>query len=237
MFEVDCILFDCMETLIDLKEYPDLRLYAAWAYYSSGCEDDWNSFENFFEDYKIAKDFLDSKHENYQEYNIYDRFEMMINKRFKNKDSTYREKLYKKISYNYWENYKDNSYVRDEVKALLKRLEKQYSLAVVSNFMKEDGVEELLKENDVFDYFDFIVTSIKTGWRKPNQKIYHEAIIKAGVSIDKILFIGDNYHCDYQEPRKLGLKSIILDRENKYQDINDRISSLEQIEQILNFRF
>lgn len=236
MYKVDCILFDCMETLIDIKEYPDLRLYAAWAYHGSNCEDLWDSFEIFLKDYEIAKSFLDEEYKNHQEYNIFDRFKFMIDKRFGKKKEKFRKDIIEKISFNYWKNYKNNCYVRLEVKELLKRLEKEYSLAVVSNFMKEKGVEELLKENDIIDYFDFVVTSIKTGWRKPNKIIFQEAIKKANISLDKILFVGDNYKCDYEGSRRIGLNSILLDRNNKYLDLNldNRINKIEEIESFLS---
>ncbi|MEJ6951688.1 HAD family hydrolase [Natronospora cellulosivora (SeqCode)] len=233
MFKVKCILFDCMETLIDIKDYPDLSMYASWAYYGSGCEDKWDSFEMFLDEYKKARDYLDNIHKNHKEYNIYNRFRLMIDNVFKDEKEEFRKKLFKMITYNYWKNYKSNCFVRPEVKELLKKLHKKFSLAVVSNFMKEDGVEELLEENGIIKYFDFILTSIKTGWRKPNEIIYNEAIKKAGVSFDEIIFVGDNYHCDYQGPRLIGLNSILLDRKNKHLYLENRIKNLIDLERYI----
>jgi FMN phosphatase YigB (HAD superfamily) len=48
-----------------------------------------------------------------------------------------------------------------------------------------------------------------------------------------ITFIGDNYECDYVKPKELGLKTILLDRKNKYKTAENRINSFYELLSIL----
>src|SRR5690606_1723754 len=103
------------------------------------------------------------------------------------------------------------------------QLKEKYKLAIVSNFMVMNGIEELLEINDVRDVFEFVVTSVGFGWRKPDSKIYKYAIKKSGCQECEILFIGDDYENDYVAPRKTGMKSLWL---NKYQGKREGIDQV-----------
>jgi putative hydrolase of the HAD superfamily len=234
MCKIKCIMFDCMDTLIELKEKPELNLYASWAYTGSGCEDNWLNLDDFQKNYKKAVNTLNDKHEDYREYDIVERFRLLINNRFQNHDQEFKDVLCNKIYANYWKNYKANCYVREDVNYLLIRLKNSYRLGVVSNFMIRDGIEELLIINGIINYFDFVVTSIKTGWRKPKEIIYENALELANVSAEETLFIGDNIICDYEGPGNIGINSILLDKENRYEEVEERVEKLVDIEKLLN---
>jgi len=99
-----------MDTLIELKEKPELNLYASWAYTGSGCEDNWLNLDDFQKNYKKAVNTLNDKHEDYREYDIVERFRLLINNRFQNHDQEFKDVLCNKIYANYWKNYKANCY-------------------------------------------------------------------------------------------------------------------------------
>ena len=42
MSKLKCILFDCMETVVDVVKIPDIRMYSSFAYFGSGYEDLWS---------------------------------------------------------------------------------------------------------------------------------------------------------------------------------------------------
>ncbi|MFW6287704.1 MAG: HAD family hydrolase [bacterium] len=234
MSKIKCIIFDCINTLIDLKKYPDdIGQYASWAFFGSGCEDKWTDSKEFEDDFREAKDILDNSCEEFQEYDYNDRIRFIIDKRFNDAHTEERTMIYQKIVENHWMNYKDNCYVQDDIKELLAELHERYKLGVVSNFMIKNGVEELLEGNDIINYFDFIISSINIGWRKPSEKIYQKALEEAGVLKEEILFIGDNYVCDYEGPRKVEIKSILLDKNDEYQDVEDKVGDLIQIKKFL----
>lgn len=168
------ILFDCMETVVDVIKEPGINDYAWWAYNGCGYEDYWAGFESFCHEYSQAKKEIESTIKQYEEYNMNDRFRLMT-KRMGIREPTARTIL-SALSDNYWANYKSNCYVDISIKSTLDELSKRYKCGIVSNFMVDGGIEELLHDHGVSQYFNFVVTSIKVGWRKPHPAIYDAAV-------------------------------------------------------------
>ena len=231
MSEIKCILFDCMETVISIKETPDLRLYAWWAYNNCGHEDLWESFDEFYNEYKNAKNEMDEAVDINEEYEFSDRIRLMVKKKINDEDAI--EEIIADIYTNYWNNYVSNCFVSDSTKELLNQLSTKYKCGIVSNFMIDGGIEELLHIFGISEYFDFVVTSINIGWRKPHKLIYDDALKLSKTAIDQILFVGDNYACDYEGPMEYGFKSVLLDKDDKYSDIEQRVLLLEGLEELL----
>jgi putative hydrolase of the HAD superfamily len=204
------ILFDCMETLVDVEKIPDIRMYSSFAYFGCGYEELWRDFDHFVEEYKYAKIKLEENQIKYKEHNLFDRFRFMVKQKSISESES--DKALADISANYWRNYKANCYVEEEVKAVLKALHSSYRCGVVSNFMVDGGVEELLRDHGIAEYFEFVVTSIKVGWRKPHREIYDTALKLSKVEKEEILFIGDDYICDYVGPKEYGYNAVLLDK-------------------------
>lgn len=223
MSKIKCILLDCMETVVDVIKVPDMRMYSSFAYFGSGYEGLWRDFDQFVEDYNYAKTKLEENQMKYKEYNLYDRFGFMVRQKGIS-DAEY-EKALAAISANYWKNYKTNCYVNDEVKTVLSDLHSRYRCGIVSNFMVYEGVEELLCDHGIDDYFEFVVTSIKVGWRKPHREIYDMALKLSEADKEEILFIGDDYICDYIGPTEYGFNAVLLDKKSE----NAKFRSLKEL--------
>jgi putative hydrolase of the HAD superfamily len=219
-----------METIVDMTQLPTRRDYAFWAYSGSGAECLWKNFEEFFDEYRFAAESIESKLPQYKEYSMTERFRFMLD-RINTKGN--REDLLDRIHQNYWKNYSKRCYVEDETIELLEHLSNKYKMGVVSNFMVDGGIEDLLNRTGIMDYFQFVVTSVKNGWRKPHRNIYDEAIKMADVSPQEICFAGDDYVCDYEGPGKLGMKSFLYDRNIKHPDISHRVTRLIELKKLL----
>jgi len=230
---IDYIFFDCMETLVDLVQLPDLRDYARWGYEGSGVERYWTDFEEFFEGYNAARKAISQKLPEYREYEMYERFRFICRGKLSGADDLVVESVAGKIYKNYWKTYMSKSYLRDDVKEVVPALSKRYNLGVVSNFMVAGGIEELLKLNGIYDCFRFVVTSINVGWRKPHPEIYKTALSKAGVKPANIIFVGDDYVNDHDGPIAMGMRPVYLDRFKRHRDMPDRIESLYELEDML----
>jgi putative hydrolase of the HAD superfamily len=228
MPQIKVILFDCMETLIDMTEIPGEKEYALWAYEGSGVEQYWQSPEGFVEQFRAVRKKLDETPPYHREYDITERFKRII-KLNKEENKEKEAELVRKLLINYWERYKAKCYVSEEVKYTLANLAAKYPLGVVSNFIVKQGVEELLKEWGIDQYFKFVVTSINLGWRKPHPRIYQAAFRKAGAQSREAVFIGDDYRNDYETPRLLGMKAILYDRYGKNPRIADRFTAFAQL--------
>ncbi|MDP4146404.1 MAG: HAD family hydrolase [Bacillota bacterium] len=233
MSRIECILFDCMETLVDIKEAPELKEYdAIWAFEGSGNEGYWKDFDEFLRDYKTAKCFLEDKCPNYKEYEMSERYHHLLKDKIGEEHGDFEEAItnFAKI---YWENYSSRCYVRDEVKAVLERLSKRYTLGIVSNFKVSGGVEDLLEKTGISHFFKTVTVSVNVGWRKPNPNIYNIASDSLGLKSSEIIFVGDDFKCDYEGPRNIGIKSILLDRSDKFSHIEDRVRDFYELEKVL----
>lgn len=229
---INCILFDCMETLVDLIDIPDPEDYSFWAFNGSGTEKYWDSFDEFFQAHQLARKKFNCELPTHKEYDMEQIFSLLIemNHSISNELST---EVKDKLLETYWENYISRCYVKEEVKEVLSRLANHFKLGVVSNFKVEKGIEKLLKINEINNYFDFVITSVDNGWRKPHPNIYKEAIEKSHSSPSEILFVGDDYINDFIEPKKYGIRSLLLDRNDKHNDERDRITNFRQLETYL----
>jgi putative hydrolase of the HAD superfamily len=209
---IQYIFFDCMETIIDLYRLPTESDYALWAFSGSGVESYWESFDHFLIKYIEAKRDLMASRSPYEEYEMVKRFEWVV-ERTETLSSVSNQQVTAKLYENFWETYKSQCFIKDEIMNVLPELTKRYKLAVVSNFMVENGIEELLQLNRAGHFFDYVVTSINAGWRKPSVDIYELAIQYAGCPIEQIVFVGDDYENDVLAPRRLGMKAIWLQKD------------------------
>jgi len=233
MGNIKYILFDCMETLIDLTELPALKDYACWTFEGSGVEGYWKDFGEFFEGYLAARETLNEKYGKYREYETIERLRLIVRNKFPGIDPVLASDIIGKLNVNYWRTYKSKCYVKDDVKEVLPKLARCYRLGVVSNFMVSGGIEDLLRENGIIHNFDFVVTSINEGWRKPHMNIYEKALAKAGVSPSETVFVGDDYENDYITPGKMGMTSYLLDRSGRYAGVERRVSDFRQLAGLL----
>jgi putative hydrolase of the HAD superfamily len=80
-------------------------------------------------------------------------------------------------------------------------------------------------------YLDFKVTSAEVGFDKPRPEIFQAALKKAAVNPDEALYVGDQYQIDIVGARGVGIKALLIDRNDYFTDITDcpRISSLAEI--------
>ena len=243
MEKTKLILFDCMETLIDMTELPSPKDYALWAFAGSGYEYLWKDFHEFYEGYKLTAQTIKSELPIYKEYDMKLRFEGALNiledygkcnfGDREAKNSLKKADVLEALCLNYWKNYENRCFASQEVKELLGLLYGKFHLGVVSNFMVPNGIERILEKEGIAGYFDFVVTSIGFGYRKPCEKIYEEALGIAGVKAEDVIFIGDDFECDYVEPRKLGMKAIFYDKRDEHKEADDRVLQLGEIRDIM----
>jgi putative hydrolase of the HAD superfamily len=80
--------------------------------------------------------------------------------------------------------------------------------------------------------FDVMVFSCDVGVAKPDEKIYKIALEKLGVKPEECLFIGDDVKNDVGGPRKIGMKSFLINR--KYHG-EDNIQSLKGVLDLIDW--
>ncbi len=83
-------------------------------------------------------------------------------------------------------------------------------LALVSNTLYPARcLEADLARMGLRGRFDVLVFSSEVGWRKPDQRIYLEALRRLGVGAHEAVFVGDRLVEDVQGPQALGLRAVL----------------------------
>jgi putative hydrolase of the HAD superfamily len=92
---------------------------------------------------------------------------------------------------------------------VLSYLFEKYSLHIITNGF--DEVQRVkLKSNAIEKYFSTVTTSEEAGAKKPNAKIFHFALNKAGANVTESIMIGDDYNVDIEGARSVGMDQMLL---------------------------
>jgi putative hydrolase of the HAD superfamily len=122
----------------------------------------------------------------------------------------------------------------DDVTPALDDLKKRnLKLGLISNI--ERDMTATLEELGLSSRLDTVVTSQDAGFTKPQPEIFQYALRQTGVRPAEAIYIGDQYQVDVLGARGAGMKGILLDRGDYYQDVTDcpRISSLSELSNYL----
>lgn len=96
----------------------------------------------------------------------------------------------------------------DANKEIFVELKEKYKLGVVSNFY--GNLDAVLKDFEIFDFFDLTIDSTIFGIRKPDSGLYAAAIDKIGLAPEEITIVGDSYKNDIEPGKKLNCTTIWL---------------------------
>jgi len=88
---------------------------------------------------------------------------------------------------------------------LLRRLTRQYRLAVVSNFDYTPTATGILESAGVLDLFAAVIVSDAVGWRKPRPDIFQRALAATGADPARTLFVGDRADIDVEGAHRVGM--------------------------------
>jgi putative hydrolase of the HAD superfamily len=102
-----------------------------------------------------------------------------------------------------------------------------YALAIVSNW--DSTLGQLLDVHGLSESFSAILISAVEKSAKPHAEIFHRACGRLGLRAEEALHVGDSLEEDYVGARTAGLSALLLDREGRHSDVEDRISSLAEL--------
>ena len=95
---------------------------------------------------------------------------------------------------------------------LLRRLARDYRLAVVSNFDYTPTARRILDAAGVTELFGTIIVSDEIGWRKPKALIFEEACRRLGIEPGQALFVGDRADIDVVGAQAAGMRVAWINR-------------------------
>ena len=107
------------------------------------------------------------------------------------------------------------------------------TLGIISNITKNQT--QWFKELGLDTQLDFIITSVDVPPGKPNPAIFLKALEQAHATPDQAIHVGDQYHIDVVGAKNVGIRPLLLDRDNFYTEVTDcqRIKGLNEVERYL----
>jgi putative hydrolase of the HAD superfamily len=121
-----------------------------------------------------------------------------------------------------WEEH-GNFHLYDDVLPVIEELRRLgLSLALVSNGVRDLDEFVLHHGLDV----DAAVCSRQHGWIKPHETIFRAALERIGVEPAEAAMVGDSPEDDIEGARALGMRAFLVDRENRYPEIEGRLPDL-----------
>jgi putative hydrolase of the HAD superfamily len=103
---------------------------------------------------------------------------------------------------------------------VLTQMKKKYKLALITNVLPTTAVEqihEILREIELFDFFDEIVVSSGVGYDKPAQQIFQIALKKLNVKPEEAVMVGNTISTDIFGGNRMGMTTVLLQPSQDYQ--------------------
>lgn len=96
-----------------------------------------------------------------------------------------------------------------QVQVTLDQLRSDYALAVVSDAQRLYAIPEL-NAVGLQDYFDPIIVSGNYGYRKPDPRLFRQALAALQLQPDQALFIGNDPYHDIFGAQQAGMRAILI---------------------------
>lgn len=202
------IIFDLDNTLIEWKDYYINAMKEIVSEYN--LDVDYHLLHNLVENYELY-------YNNYSKEQMIELFNKKLNL---NLDVTFLDRWFEKLS---------KMAVKDEsVIETIKYLSSKYELVVLTNFITELQVERL-KTAGLYEYISDVIGG--EVYIKPSVESFNLA--RKQNSPSECIMIGDNINIDIKGAINAGIKPILIDIHNKYNDhdgqIIHRISELKEM--------
>lgn len=140
----------------------------------------------------------------------------------------YFDELYDFFSEEAWEVYPDTIPTLSQLK------ERNFNVIITSNF--DSRIYKVCKKFEIHSFIDYFTISSESGYSKPDKKLFYISLEKVQAIPELSIHIGDNFKLDYIPSTEIGMKSILIDRENKFDGGIDICKSIDfsKIFEVLN---
>jgi FMN phosphatase YigB (HAD superfamily) len=110
----------------------------------------------------------------------------------------------------FFEDYLHSLELNPCAKDLLAEVAKSCKLGLISNFTFAPVIHAGLRKLGIAEFFSAILVSEDVGWRKPNKKIFQEALKKLGATAQETAYIGDSPKEDIRGAADTGMRTIFV---------------------------
>jgi len=110
----------------------------------------------------------------------------------------------------FFQHYVDSLELRPYAKRLISKIAENCKLGLVSNFTYAPVIYASLRELGINQFFNAVVVSDATGWRKPHRRIFQDALRKLQVTAEETVYIGDSPIEDIKGAQATGMKTVFV---------------------------
>lgn len=126
--------------------------------------------------------------------------------------------------------YNDEKFIfYDDVFEYIPLFSKDYKLGIVSDTWP--SLERVFRSNNLRNYFSTFIMSSKLGVWKPDKLMFNTALNELNMKPDEVLFIDDSIK-NVEGAMKLGIQSILMNRDNRINKENIDILSVNNLEEL-----
>jgi HAD superfamily hydrolase (TIGR01549 family) len=128
--------------------------------------------------------------------------------------------------------YVDTFELREGAKKLLKRVQQQYKIGLISNFTHASVIHKSLRVLGINTFFNVVVISEENGWRKPSIHIFADALKRIGARAEEAVYVGDSPVEDISGAKQAGLKTVFVP--SQFNKLKDLVESQQKPDFIAN---
>ena len=125
----------------------------------------------------------------------------------------------------------ENAVAIEDAKPVLDRLAKRgIRLGIISNVSSHEVALQILKHVSLYTYFEHVVTSARTGIRKPDPGIFLYALSQFGLKPEETVHVGDSEVHDVRGAKPVGITTVLIRdaRDSLASDADYRFRSLKE---------
>lgn len=94
-----------------------------------------------------------------------------------------------------------------EIIPMLSTLKKKgYLVGLISNCFSEEA--QVIRESELFPYFDAVYLSYEQGIQKPDEEIFHRCMNELDVKAEECVYVGDGGSDELETARQLGMEAV-----------------------------
>ena len=118
-----------------------------------------------------------------------------------------------------------------EVEIVLKKLQQNYSLILISN-SDNFSVEKVLEKYSLSQYFDKIYLSYQVHLIKTDKNFLKLVLDEMNLTPEECVLVGDSIQSDITAAKRLGIKAVLIDR-RETREFDPKIRTLNELEEHL----
>ena len=212
--QIDAVLFDLFNTLVLIESGDTYYMPSLRKLYGFLVENGINvPFEDFLSTYLRVRDKLyEDSAESLEEPHFNVRISQTLRKLGYELDASNRIVIGATRAFS--EEFVKYVHPDNDAAQVLEKLHRKYKLGLVSNLSISESGSEILDNFGLSKFFDVILISGAINKRKPSREIFERALNALGVKAERAVFVGDTPRLDIEGPKSVGLKAVLIQREN-----------------------